>query len=64
MPPLDREGIQKRNLSETAQTINQLGTTLVPLDVKIEADGDVTIRAIDPAYSQPGPDEIQKFINK
>ena len=64
VPPLDREGIQKRNLSETAQTINQSGTTLVPLDVKIEAAGDVTIRAIDPAYSQPGPDEIQKFINK
>lgn len=61
VPPLPREGIEKRNLSETAQTINQRGTTIVPLDVKTLEDGDVSIRAADPAYATPGPDEVQKF---
>ncbi|MEM8671836.1 MAG: family 43 glycosylhydrolase [Planctomycetota bacterium] len=59
VPPLSREGIQKRNLSETAQTINQRGTTIVPLEVKVLADGEVFIRAKDPDYAKPGPDEAQ-----
>jgi arylsulfatase len=61
VPPLGREGIQQRDLSVTAQTINQRGTTIVPLEVKILDDGDVTIRAQDPAYATPGPDEAQSF---
>ena len=61
VPPLETEGIQERDLSETAQTINQQGVTLVPLDVKIMDDGDVYIRAIDPDYANPGPDEAQQF---
>ncbi len=61
VPPVDREGIQTRDLSETAQTINRQGTTIVPLDVKVLPDGDVRIRAKDPAYAAPGPDESQKF---
>lgn len=61
VPPLVHEGIEKRDLSEDAQTINQRGTTIVPLEVKIPADGDVYIRAKDPAYATPGPDEVQKF---
>jgi arylsulfatase len=58
VPPLPREGIQTRDLSETAQTINPQGTTIVPLTVEILPDGDIYIRAIDPDYATPGPDEV------
>ena len=61
VPPLPREGIETRDLSETAQTINQRGTTIVPLEVTVLEDGDIHIRAKDPAYATPGPDEVQKF---
>lgn len=61
VPPLGWEGIQSRDLSDTAHTINQRGTTIVPLDVQIGNNGDVCIRAKDPAYAMPGPDEAQKF---
>lgn len=60
-PPLPSAGIETRDLSATAQTINQRGVTIVPLEVRTEADGEVTIRALDPAYAQPGPDEAQPF---
>jgi len=43
-----------------AETINKQGLTLVPLDVRI-ADGDVQIRAKDPHYAEPGPEETQDF---
>ena len=61
VPPLPREGIESRDLSPTAQTINPRGTTIVPLDVKVLDDGDIHIRALDPAYATPGPDEAQQF---
>lgn len=61
VPPLSREGIETRDLSEDAQTINEQGVTIVPLDVRMLDDGEVFIRAIDPAYATPGPDEAQKF---
>jgi beta-galactosidase/beta-glucuronidase len=61
VPPLPREGIEIRDLSENAQTINEQGVTIVPLDVRIRDDGEVYIRAKDPAYAIPGPDEAQKF---
>ncbi|MBN2843412.1 MAG: family 43 glycosylhydrolase [Sedimentisphaerales bacterium] len=61
VPPLPQDGIEKRDLSKTAQTINQRGTTIVPLQVDLSPDGDVYIRAKDPAYATPGPDERQKF---
>lgn len=61
VPPLPREGIETRDLSADAQTINPSGTTIVPLEVKVGDDGDVHIRAKDPAYASPGPDEVQKF---
>ncbi len=61
VPPLDRKGIGTKDLSETAQTINPQGTTIVPLEVKILDNGDITIRAKDPDYANPGPDESQKF---
>jgi arylsulfatase len=57
VPPLPREGIEGRDLADEAQTINPQGVTLVPLDVRILDSGDVSIRAIDPAYATPGPDE-------
>ena len=60
VPPLDSEGIQQKDLSETAQTINQQGTTIVPLDVKILEDGDVYVRAKDDRYATIGPDEADK----
>ncbi|MEO1013281.1 MAG: family 43 glycosylhydrolase [Bacteroidota bacterium] len=61
VPPVSDEGIQNKDLSETAQTINEQGTTIVPLEVTIKADGDVYIRAKDPRYANPGPDEAQEF---
>ena len=61
VPPVDKEGIQERDLSETAQTINEQGTTIVPLKVEVRDDGDVFIRAKDPHYANPGPDEAQDF---
>ncbi|EMI43399.1 glycoside hydrolase family 2 [Rhodopirellula sp. SWK7] len=61
VPPLPREGIQSRDLGDNAQTINEQGVTIVPLDVRVLDDGDVHIRAKDPAYATPGPDEAQDF---
>jgi beta-xylosidase len=61
VPPLPREGIEQRDLFENAQTINQRGTTIVPLEMKTLDNGEVYIRAKDPAYATPGPDEVQKF---
>jgi len=61
VPPVSRDGIEKRDLSQDAQTINQRGVTIVPLEVKTLDNGEVYIRALDPAYATPGPDEVQKF---
>ena len=61
VPPLPREGIERRDLGGNAQTINQRGVTIVPLEVKTLPDGDASIRAMDPVYAAPGPDENQKF---
>ncbi|MEM1183761.1 MAG: sulfatase-like hydrolase/transferase [Planctomycetota bacterium] len=61
VPPLDRTGIRDRDLRATAQTINEQGVTLVPLDVRTDADGELIIRAKDPDYAVPGPDELQPF---
>lgn len=59
-PVTPSEGIQTRDLSADAQTINRQGLTLVPLDVRM-VNGEVYIRAKDPRYATPGPDEVQKF---
>jgi arylsulfatase len=61
VPPVRRDGIRTRDLGATAQTINQRGTTLVPLEVRLLDNGELHIRAIDPDYANPGPDEAQKF---
>ncbi|MCA8987074.1 MAG: sulfatase-like hydrolase/transferase [Planctomycetaceae bacterium] len=64
VPPLPSEGIENRDLSENAQTINEQGVTIVPLEVKLLDNGEVYIRAKDPAYGTPGPDEAQSFTAK
>lgn len=61
VPPLARKGIETRDLRENAQTINEQGLTIVPLDVRVLKNGEIHIRAKDPAYANPGPDEAQKF---
>lgn len=61
VPPLDAEGIEDKNLIFTASSINQRGTTIVPLDVYTDDEGELIIRAKDPAYATPGPDEVQIF---
>lgn len=61
VPPLNREGIQDKNLTFTAATINQRGTTIVPLDIYTNDNDELIIRAKDSAYAMPGPDEAQKF---
>jgi iduronate 2-sulfatase len=61
VPPLPREGIESRDLSVTAQTINHRGTTIVPMEVVLQKEGGPFIHAVDPAYWTPGPDEAQKF---
>jgi len=60
VPPVSKNGIQNKDLSSTAQTINEQGVTLVPLDVKMKGS-ELIIRAIDPDYANAGPDELQKF---
>ncbi len=55
--PLDGEGIETRDLSDNAYTINDQGVTIVPLDVKIQPNGDVFIKAKDSRYGTAGPDE-------
>jgi hypothetical protein len=61
VPPVSANGIQQRDLGEDAQTINEQGVTIVPLDVRLLDNGEVHIRAKDPAYAVPGPDEVQAF---
>ena len=61
VPPLSSDGIQTKDLGATAQTINQQGTTIVPLEVTILANGDVVIRANDPHFAAVGQDEAQQF---
>jgi arylsulfatase len=48
-------------LPDTAYTLNRQGLTLVPMEVRILDDGDVSVRALDPDYAKPGPEEVQKF---
>ncbi len=61
VPPLPRNGITNKDLRKNAQTINEQGVTIVPLEVRVLEDGEVFIRAKDPAYASPGPDEAQHF---
>lgn len=61
VPPLSDVGIQEKDLSENAQTINEQGTTIVPLEVRLLENGEVFIRAKDDRYRNPGPDEATDY---
>lgn len=61
VPPISDENIQNTDLGDNAQTINEQGVTLVPLDVRVNDDGSIYIRAKDPRYAIPGPDEAQHW---
>lgn len=61
VPPVASSGVESRDLSETAHSLNEQGTTIVPLDVKVQDDGEIDIRAIPSAYATVGPDEAQDF---
>ncbi|MCF8346444.1 MAG: hypothetical protein K9G38_04465, partial [Bacteroidales bacterium] len=61
VPPITHEEAMLPSVSNNAYTINEQGVTIVPLDVKVLEDGQVHIRAKDPAYSIPGPEEAQDF---
>ncbi|MDQ5977280.1 MAG: xylan 1,4-beta-xylosidase [Verrucomicrobiota bacterium] len=61
VPPVSDANIQMRDLGDNAQTINEQGVTLVPLEVRLLESGEPFIRAKDPRYRNPGPDEAQSF---
>lgn len=61
VPPISSKGVETRNLGYSAFTINQRGTTLVPLEVYTDSNGELIIRAIPSEYRTPGPDEKQQF---
>jgi arylsulfatase len=48
-------------MDNQAWTFNARGMTLVPLEVTVVADGDVSVRAKPEPYATPGPEEVQKF---
>lgn len=61
VPPVSDLNIQNMDLGDNAQTINEQGVTLVPMEVRILENGEPFIRAADPRYAAPGPDEAQQF---
>ncbi len=61
VPPISHEESMKPSVGENAFTINEQGITIVPLEVRILDDGDIYIRAKDPKYAIPGPEEVQDF---
>jgi xylan 1,4-beta-xylosidase len=58
--PLKPEQLATKDLSDNAYTINRQGLTIVPMDIRIK-EGDVAVKALDPAYAKPGPEEVQRF---
>jgi xylan 1,4-beta-xylosidase len=61
VPPISNEESQQPSVANNAYTINEQGVTIVPLEVIILDNDDVYIRAKDPAYAMPGPEETQSF---
>lgn len=57
---LTRNEVYTKDVSQSAYTLNKQGLTLVPLDIKM-VGGKVIIQTLDPDYSKPGPEEMQKF---
>lgn len=62
--PISREEARSRSLADNAYSINDQGTTIVPLEVTILEDGDVRVIAKDPDYATPGMEEAQQFENR
>ncbi|HVI99803.1 MAG TPA: family 43 glycosylhydrolase [Sphingomonas sp.] len=60
-PVTTREQVASGKEPSTSVTINEQGVTIVPMDVQVTHDGDVVVRALDPAYAKAGPEEVQKF---
>jgi arylsulfatase len=50
-PKSDRTDIHQQDWNETTPTINEQGTSIVPLDVQTLENGDVYIHAKDPRYA-------------
>ena len=48
-------------MGDNAYTINEQGVTIVPLDVRVLKGDRIYIRAKDPDYANPGPEEVQNF---
>jgi len=61
VPPISLEESMKPSVGDNAHTINEQGVTIVPLDVRVLNNGEIYIRAKDPAYAVPGPEEVQDF---
>ena len=61
VPPISRTASQHPSVGNTANTINEQGVTIVPLDVRILDDGEIYIRAKDPDYANPGPEEAESY---
>ena len=61
VPPVVHSETLKPSVGDNAYTVNEQGVMIVPLDVQALASGDVRIRAKDPAYANPGPEEVQRF---
>jgi len=59
-PTLTFEEAKTKDVSQSAFTLNRQGLTLVPLEIRM-VNGEVVVRAKDPAYEKPGQEEIQKF---
>jgi arylsulfatase len=49
-----------KDLSDNAYTINRQGLTIVPIEI-LTLEGDISVKALDPAYAKPGPEESQPF---
>ena len=60
-PPISVTASKLISVGNTANTINQQGVTIVPLDVRVLDDGEIYIRAKDPDYSNPGPEEAEDY---
>ncbi|MCB1121859.1 MAG: family 43 glycosylhydrolase [Verrucomicrobiae bacterium] len=61
VPPISVTASRQASVGDTANTINQQGVTIVPLDVRVLDDGEIYIRAKDLDFAEPGPEEIQQF---
>ena len=60
-PPIPKEDAAQFDAAADAFTVNRQGLTLVPLEIETTSGGKIQIRAKDPAYASPGPEEVQQF---